>query len=181
VDQKAKVEQTDLPRDKPVETDDPTRLAAPDAAKTPKDEKPNTLEARANPAAEAVASQATAAPSSEIAREAPRSAAPSQGTGESAQRVKATWQKELIAHLNRFKRYPGSTSTRSAPVMLSFTLDRLGHVVSVNLQKSSGDPAFDQAALAMMTRADPVPPPPPAVADQGLTFTMPVIFRDRKK
>lgn len=181
VDQKAKVEETDLPKDRPVETEDPDRVAAPDAAKTPKDDKPNTLDAKANPAAEAVASEATAAPSSEVAHEAPRSAAPSPGTGESAQRIKATWQKELIAHLNRYKRYPAATYAHSAPVMLSFTLDRLGHVVSMNLQHSSGDPAFDQAALAMMTRADPVPPPPPAVADEGLTFTMPVIFRDRKK
>ena len=40
----------------------------------------------------------------------------------------------------------------------------------------SGDPAFDAAALAMLQRANPVPPPPPLVADDGLTFTLPVIF-----
>jgi protein TonB len=26
-------------------------------------------------------------------------------------------------------------------------------------------------------RADPVPPPPPLIADEGLSFTMPVVFR----
>ncbi len=31
----------------------------------------------------------------------------------------------------------------------------------------------------MMKRADPVPAPPPLVADEGLTFTMPVDFRAR--
>jgi periplasmic protein TonB len=32
-------------------------------------------------------------------------------------------------------------------------------------------------ALAMMRRSDPVPQPPPLVADEGLSFTLPVIFR----
>jgi outer membrane biosynthesis protein TonB len=36
---------------------------------------------------------------------------------------------------------------------------------------------FDEAALAMIHRSDPVPPPPPLVADEGLSFTLPVIFR----
>jgi periplasmic protein TonB len=28
----------------------------------------------------------------------------------------------------------------------------------------------------MLQRSDPVPPPPPLVADEGLTFSLPVIF-----
>ena len=36
---------------------------------------------------------------------------------------------------------------------------------------------FDEAALAMLKRADPVPQPPPLVADEGLSFTLPVVFR----
>jgi len=40
---------------------------------------------------------------------------------------------------------------------------------------------FDQAALAMVRRSDPVPPPPPLVADEGLSFTLPVIFRVKGK
>jgi periplasmic protein TonB len=58
-----------------------------------------------------------------------------------------------------------------------FALDRTGHVLSASIVRGSGDASFDEAALAMMRRADPVPPPPPRVADEGLTFTMPVIFR----
>ena len=60
---------------------------------------------------------------------------------------------------------------------MKFELDRTGHVLSKSITRSSGDPSFDEAALAMMQRADPVPSPPPAVADAGLTFSMPVIFR----
>ena len=32
----------------------------------------------------------------------------------------------------------------------------------------------------MLRRSDPVPPPPPLVADEGLTFTLPVVFQVRK-
>jgi TonB family protein len=60
-------------------------------------------------------------------------------------------------------------------------LDRLGHVVSATVVKGSGDPVFDKAALAMVHRSDPVPPPPPLVADEGLSFTLPVVFRVKGK
>jgi len=38
--------------------------------------------------------------------------------------------------------------------------------------------AFDEAALAMLKRADPFPPPPPAIADapEGLDFDFVVNF-----
>jgi len=49
------------------------------------------------------------------------------------------------------------------------------------IEKSSGDVAFDEAALAMVRRSDPVPPPPPLIADEGLRFTLPVIFRVKGK
>jgi TonB family protein len=50
-------------------------------------------------------------------------------------------------------------------------------VLSANIVKGSGDTAFDEAALAMVRKSDPVPMPPPLVADEGLNFTLPVIFR----
>ncbi len=31
----------------------------------------------------------------------------------------------------------------------------------------------------MLQRSDPVPPPPPLVADEGLSFSLPVIFNDK--
>jgi TonB family protein len=52
--------------------------------------------------------------------------------------------------------------------------------VSTDIVKSSGDLAFDDAALAMMRRADPVPPPPPLVADEGLSFSLPILFRVKR-
>ena len=60
---------------------------------------------------------------------------------------------------------------------MNFVLDRVGHVISATVIKGSGDAVFDEAALAMMKRSDPVPPPPPLIADEGLSFTLPVFFR----
>ena len=123
-----------------------------------------------------VATEETAVPTVDGAQESPRSVAPSPGTGASAVRERVTWEKELAAHFNKYKRYPSERIMQNAEVIVSFVLDRVGHVVSTHIVKGSGDAVFDAAALAMMQRSDPVPPPPPLVADEGLTFTLPVIF-----
>lgn len=181
-EQKAKVEDKDLPKAQPTETDDPDRVVSPDASKPQKDETPKVTEVKATPTSDSVASEAAAPPKFEAAKDAPVSAAPAQGSGDSAMRVRVTWQKELVAHLNRFKRYPANAGgRRMAEIVVAFTLDRMGHVVSASVSKSSGDRAFDDAALAMMKKADPVPPPPPLVADEGLAFALPVNFRDKHK
>jgi TonB family protein len=122
-----------------------------------------------------------APPSSETLREAPQSVAPTQGTGESERRARLTWQKELAVHLDRNKRYPSDRAQREAQVVIAFVLDRTGHVLSATIAQSSGDASFDQAALAMMRRADPVPAPPALVADEGLSFSLPVNFRAQRR
>jgi len=177
VAQKSVVTPTDLPKAIPTETDDPDRLVAPDDAKKPEKDDPNVTTMQAAPSDASVAAPATALPSPPAATEAQRSVAPSPGTGDSALRMRATWQKELSAHLNKYKRYPDDRSQQAAELVVSFVLDRTGHVLSASIAQGSGDASFDAAALAMIQRADPVPPPPPLVADEGLTFTMGVIFR----
>jgi len=177
MEQRAVVEQTELPKATPTETEDPDRIVAPEEAKKPEADDPKVPAVRTAPSNPSVASEATAMPSPQIAQEATRSVAPALGTGQSMQRLRATWQKELAAHLDKYKRYPADRSHQGAEIVIKFVLDRTGHVESANVVKSSGDSAFDDAALAMMRRADPVPPPPPLMADEGLSFTMPVIFR----
>lgn len=149
-----------------------------------KPERPTEIEqthqARQVVSNESAASEATAPPKSEAARLSEKPVAPAQGTDAASKAAVLTWQKALMAHLNRAKRYPAG-ARRAAEVSLSFTLDRRGHVVSYAVKHSSGQAIFDEAALAMMKRADPLPAPPPALADEGLTFEVPVQFRaDRK-
>jgi len=179
-EQKAEVKETDLPKDTPTETEDPDRVVTPNDAKKPVEEEEKVATVQTQASQESVAAEATAAPSLESVPEGPRSVAPAQGTGESAQRVRATWQRDLMAHLDKHKRYP-SNALKSAEIVVGFVLDRMGHVLSSSIVKGSGDPAFDAAALSMLKRSDPVPQPPPLVADEGLTFTLPVIFRVKGK
>jgi protein TonB len=181
VEQKAVVEQTELPKAVPNETDDPDRVVSAADAKKPKDDDPKMAMIRAEASEQSVATEATATPSVDSAPNSPRSAAPALGTGESARRERVTWEKELAAHLNKYKRYPSERVMQAAEVVVSFVLDRVGHVVSTRVVKGSGDAAFDDAALAMLAHSDPVPPPPPVVADEGLTFTLPVIFRVKQQ
>jgi protein TonB len=176
-EQKAELKESELPKEVPTETDEPDRVVMPNSANKPKEDDSKVAEVQTSASMESVAVEATATPSTEAIPEGPRPVAPAQGTGASAQRLRATWQKELIAHLDRHKRYPTDRSQKSAEIVVSFALDRMGHVLSTRIVKGSGDAAFDEAALAMVRRSDPVPQPPPAVADEGLNFTLPVIFR----
>jgi TonB family protein len=127
--------------------------------------------------AESAASEATAPPKSDVEQASDKPVSPVQGADVKANAIKLTWHKALLSHLNRHKRYPSRSERRSAEASVTFTLDRRGHVISYAIKRSAGHPAFDDAALAMMKRADPVPPPPPAIADEGLTFEVPVQFR----
>jgi periplasmic protein TonB len=175
-EQKAELKETELPKDVPSETDNPDRAVTPVDSKKPKENDLEIAAVQTSASLESEAAEATATPSTEDIPQAARSVAPAQGTGASAQRVRATWQKDLVAHLDKHKQYPAG-SQRGGYILVSFELDRMGRVLSTNIVKGSGDAAFDEAALAMVRRSDPVPPPPPLVADEGLNFTLPVIFR----
>lgn len=178
VQQQQKVVQSELPRDEPIERENADRVVSPEAVKhKPEEEKPEVSQQQTNASIESVASEATAMPTSEVAREAPKAAAPVIGIGATAQRIKATWEKRLVAHLARHKRFPAGEPARSVLVVVRFTIDRLGHVTQVDLAKGSGIAAFDREALAMVQRSNPVPAPPAVVADEQLSYTVPVQFR----
>jgi TonB family protein len=180
-EQKAVEKESDLPKAKADETEDPDRVVTENPSKKPEEEVPEKAAVQQTASTESVASEATAMPSSETAQEAPRSVAPMIGTGDSARRAKATWQKELVAHLDKHKKYPAERQQKTAEITVNFEIDRVGHVLSVSVVKGSGDAAFDEAAIAMVRRSDPLPQPPPLIADEGLSFTLPVIFRVKNK
>ena len=105
-EQKAEVKETELPQDKPTEPEEADRVVTENESKKPKEDDPKIAAVQTSASTESVAAEATATPSSEAIPEGPRSVAPAIGTGESARRARATWQKELVAHLDKHKRYP---------------------------------------------------------------------------
>ena len=172
----AKMEATDRPKEEVVEAENPDRIVAVEEPKKP-EEKAEEQQRRSEASTASIASEATAAPRQGAAPPAPDARAPVIGAGQNAQKMKAEWTKRLFAHLSRHKRYPQGVRQRQAEARVLFTLDRAGHVVTAQVSKTAGDTAFDGAALDMMKRSDPVPAPPPLVADEGLTFEIPVAFR----
>lgn len=165
----------DLPKEIAKDTTDADRQVTANETKTPNEEKPETK--TSNASEDSVAQKAAAAPTIPDAVIAPLPAVHDQGTGQSKYRSRVTWQRELLAHLDKFKRYPTDRSGRNAEITISMTLDREGRVLAANIVKSSGDSSFDQAALSMIEKANPVPPPPPLIADEGLNFSLPIIFK----
>lgn len=108
---------------------------------------------------------------------APAAAQPSTSSATAA--VKASWQSQLLSHLARYKRYPDEARRRGiqGTSQVRFNLDRSGKVLSVELAKSSGNTALDQATLAMIRRATPVPAPPAELLSNGqLEIVAPFIY-----
>jgi periplasmic protein TonB len=179
LEQKQVRDQTDLPKALPRETNDPDRLVRPDESKKPDDQDPKIESVQATPSNASITAQETAVPTIKDIHDVRRSATPSPGTGTSSVREQVTWRKELAAHFDKFKRYPSDRGSESAEVVVSFALDRTGHILSSSIVKGSGDASFDEAALAMLKRSDPVPAPPARIVDAGLKFTLPVIFHSK--
>src|SRR6185436_13611002 len=131
-EQQAVVKDSELPKAMPTETEDPDRIVTASEAKPEKEEQ-EMAAVETSASTESVAAEATATPSSEAIPEGPRSVAPAAGTGESARRVRATWTKQLIAHLDKHKRYPSQRQHKTAEIVISFVLDRTGHVLSTGV------------------------------------------------
>src|SRR4030088_3249133 len=95
-EQKAELKETELPKDMPTETNDPDRVVTPNDSNKPNEDDTKIAAVQTNASTESVAAEATATPSSEAIKQGPRSVAPALGTGQSAQRARVTWQKELV-------------------------------------------------------------------------------------
>ncbi len=87
----------------------------------------------------------------------------------------SAYRVQVMGHLQAFKRYPPAARARNAQgnPAVAFSIDASGHVLSVSLTRSSGDPDIDAESVAMVRRASPFPPPPPGgprAFSAGLSF-----------
>jgi periplasmic protein TonB len=95
-----------------------------------------------------------------------------------APHISSSWETSLVKHLEQFKRYPSGAQAQGAEgvVMLSFSVDRDGHVLAHQIVQSSGHPELDAEVMAMIERAQPLPPFPPDMTDAKLDLTVPIRF-----
>jgi protein TonB len=109
-----------------------------------------------------------------LAKRAPTAVAPNPGSAV-APRVLPSSRDLVSAHLQRFTRAPKGGGRGTAVV--SFTIDRDGRVTAKNLARTSGSSVLDDAALTMITRANPLPRFPAAMPQESLSFTVPIRHR----
>jgi periplasmic protein TonB len=179
-EQKAEVKPTDLPKETPTATDNPDRVVTENEQEKPTDDDPKVEKVQTAASQESVAQEATARQRLANARESDAAAAPNIGIGRDNQRLAADWGRKVSAYFELHKRYPKVEKTKAAKVKVSLVLNRLGHVVSLAVAESSGDPLFDEAALDMIRRSDPVPRPDAALPGDTFSRSLEVEFKERK-
>jgi protein TonB len=137
------------------------------------------MDAREQEAApsQAAAASVAAAPMTTALDE--RAAAPAEGSVSEAQVLPPGWQRAIMAHLGRHKRYPLEARQRhvEGEVLLRFTMDRTGRIRSASLSRPSGAPILDVEALAMLVRAQPLPALPTQVRGDQVELVVPINYR----
>lgn len=104
--------------------------------------------------------------------------AASQSSSGGAGQARATWQAQVLGHLERFKRYPRPAQRRrqEGVVLMQFSVNRQGQVLQARIARSSGHESLDAEALATVQRASPLPPPSADIPGDPVEVTTPVEF-----
>ena len=108
-----------------------------------------------------------------------QTAAPINSDANSNAQAKLSWESLVKGKLNRIKDYPldARSRRRSGMPQVSFSVDAQGRVSNVMLQVRSGTASLDREAVAVVSRAQPLPPPPPEMLQQGaVRVRMPIDF-----
>ena len=178
-EQKAVEKETDLPKAVATETEDPDRVVTQADPKKPEKEEPEPAAVQTTASPEQAASAATAPQVIEDARVTAKQTVVNRGIGKDQGKLTADWGRKITAIFELHKKYPNEKK-RAATVKVSLVINRRGNVVSVNVAESSGDAAYDEAAISMIRRSDPVPPPPAALTDDQFAFKLDVKFNKAK-
>jgi protein TonB len=114
-------------------------------------------------------------------RHAEVAAAPSAGAFGRNPNAAPNWRSQLVATLERNKRYPSEAQSRGdhGVAQLAFSVDRQGGVHNAHIMRSSGSSILDNETLAMVHRASPLPPPPPEVPGGQISIVVPIRYNVR--
>ena len=181
-EQKAEVKETELPQDRPTEPEEADRVVTENESKKPKEDDPKIAAVQTSASTEVGCrrSHRDAKFGGHSGRAAFRRAgasAPARARGAHARPGRRNWSR-ISTSTSGTRRNASKNRPRSRFASRSTAWATCSRP---SIEKGSGDTAFDEAALAMVRRSDPVPVPPPLIADEGLTFTLPVIFRVKGK
>ncbi len=85
---------------------------------------------------------------------------------------------QLSAWLKRHQEYPEALkqARQQGTVVVRFTLDRQGKLLASSIKQSSGHSQLDQAALALLVSASPLPPLPDELPQQRVTLSVPIDY-----
>jgi periplasmic protein TonB len=114
-------------------------------------------------------------------RKGTRAAAPAPGAASNNPDAVPNWKSQLVARLERYKRYPEQAQARGehGVAQLAFSIDRSGGVHRPRIVHSSGSRLLDAATLALVERAAPLPPPPREIAGAQIAVVVPIKYNFR--
>ncbi|KIC13344.1 energy transducer TonB, partial [Leisingera sp. ANG-Vp] len=90
-------------------------------------------------------------------------------------KLRSVWGNKIRARIERRKRYP-SAARGQARVVVRLIVSRSGQLLDYRIAKSSGISAFDQAALAAVSRAGKFPPAPKKLQASQIRLSLPISF-----
>ena len=111
--------------------------------------------------------------------QADRPAAPMPGLSSRNSDALPNWKTQLVAKLERSKRYPSESRGDQGIAQLAFSVDRQGGVHNARIVRSSGSSVLDHETLALVQRAQPLPPPPPEVSGAQIPIVVPIRYNAR--
>ena len=143
------IEKIELPPDPQAEP--VVAMPPPKPVEKPKEKKPRQKHA------------SLASAPSRADQQADRQAAPMPGVSSRNSNAMPNWITQVAAKLASNKRYPSEARGDQGATTISFSVDRQGGVHNVRIARSSGSSVLDHETLALVQRAQPLPPPPPDV------------------
>jgi len=108
-----------------------------------------------------------------------RPAAPMPGLSSRNSDALPNWKTQLVAKLERSKRYQSESRGDQGIAQLAFSVDRQGGVHNARIVRSSGSSVLDHETLALVQRAQPLPPPPPEVSGAQIPIVVPIRYNAR--
>lgn len=92
------------------------------------------------------------------------------------------WAVRVTNHVGRFTKHPDVArrlpcgAAREGRLAVQFTINRAGQVSGVRLVQSAKIRDLDQAVIAAVKQASPVPAPPASLPGRSLKLQLPVVF-----